>query len=98
MKSSGPVLASVIAAGIFACQPPAHAEKWSAIGLITTQIKGQEADVKVKEFEDFQTKELCVDFVSAYNKSPDYVGQGGTSGKVPRVDWNYEATCIQKEY
>ena len=97
MKTANPVLAALIAAAIFmAFQSPAIAERWSAIGLITTQVHGQEARVRDREFDDFDDKELCVEFVKTHNKNPDYVGEGGTSGHVPRVDWNYEGSCVQK--
>lgn len=99
MKPGNPVLAAVIAASIFlVCQSPAMAEKWSAIGILTTQVKGEEAHARYVEIDDFETHDLCKQVVNRESHSDDYIGQGGTNGKVPSVQWNYDANCVQKRH
>ena len=97
MKTANPVLAALVAASFFlAFQSPAMAEKWSAIGILTTQVKGEEAVARYVEIDDFESLEACAKVVLHESLSGDYIGKGGTNGKVPEVQWNYDAACIQK--
>ncbi len=60
-------------------------EKWSAIGILTTQVKGEEAHARYVEIDDFETLEMCRQVVGRESHSDDYIGQGGTrTGKCHR--------------
>lgn len=74
----------------------AAAEQWSAIGILTTQIKGQEAKVQYVEIDNFESEELCRQVVLRESYSEDYIGIGGTNHKLPSVQWNYDANCVLK--
>lgn len=72
------------------------AEKWSSVGILTTQIEGQDAVAKYVEIDDFGSEELCWRTVRRESKSDDYIGKGGTNNQLPVVQWNYDADCILK--
>ncbi|GKS68959.1 hypothetical protein W03_09630 [Nitrosomonas sp. PY1] len=75
---------------------PVFAEKWSAIGLLTTQVKNQQAKVEFVEIDDFESRDACMTMVMSEAMSNEYIGQGGTNGKIPPVQWNYDADCVLK--
>ena len=93
-----PLVLMTIVLLIAVASRPAFAEKWSAIGILTTQVKGEEAHARYVEIDDFETLDMCRQVVMRESHSDDYIGKGGTSGKVPSVQWNYDAHCIQKRY
>ncbi len=74
----------------------AMAEKWSAVGLLTTQVKGQSAKVEFLEIDDFESRDSCMNMVMSEAMSKEYIGQGGTNGRLPEVQWNYDADCWLK--
>lgn len=89
----------IVVTAVFIVNNPANAgEKWSAIGILTTQVKGEEAHARYVEIDDFETLEMCRQVVGRESHSDDYIGKGGTSGKVPSVQWNYDANCVQKRH
>ena len=99
MKSMNPIIAAIAVSAIFvACSDPAQAEKWSAVGILTTQVKGEEAHARYVEIDDFETLEMCRQVVGRESHSDDFIGKGGTNGKVPSVQWNYDANCVQKRF
>lgn len=70
--------------------------KWSAVGILTTQVQGKDPVARPIEIDDFESKELCDAVVKVESRSQDYLGLGGTNGSLPIVHWNYDADCIQK--
>jgi hypothetical protein len=71
-------------------------ENWSAVGLLTTEVKGKEAKADFISIDDFGSKNECVEFVEEQSKSSDFIGKGGTDQNVPEVQWNFDAICIKK--
>lgn len=92
------ILALIVTAVFVVFQSPAQAEKWSAVGILTTRVQGEEARAEFVEMDDFETAELCSRVVNRESHSDDFIGKGGTNGKVPQVQWNYDAHCIQKHH
>ena len=74
----------------------AIAEVWFAAGLLTTQVKGQAARVEFIETDGFDSKATCQHFVRSEAFSKEHIGVGGTSGKLPAVNWNYDGDCWLK--
>lgn len=71
-------------------------ERWAAIGIVETQIDGQEAEAKHAEFDNFAARDLCIAFIDPNSASDDYIGEGGTNNSMAKVNWNYDALCVQK--
>lgn len=73
------------------------AEKWSAIGLLTTKLEGQPAKVEALELDDFDSYESCIAVVKAESMSDNYIAKNnGTNSRLPSVHWNYDADCVLK--
>ncbi|MBA3756080.1 MAG: hypothetical protein H0X02_07610 [Nitrosomonas sp.] len=107
MKTFNPIIATVIFASFFmaAQQTKAEddklvrrsiAENWSAVGLLTTVVQGQEAKVEFISVDDFGTHDECEIFLKSQSESTDYIGKGGTNQNVPPVQWNFDGLCIKK--
>lgn len=73
------------------------AAEWTAVGMLTTQIKGQDPEVEFVRIPDFD-QDLCDSFLKAESHSSDHIGQGGTDGKVSAVQWNFDGKCIQTRH
>lgn len=74
----------------------AMAENWVALGLLTTQVKGQAANVEFVQVGDFESREACLAMVKSESMSSDYIGVGGTNGRLPQIQWNFDANCWLK--
>lgn len=90
------LLASIAAATLVLSQP-VSAEKWVALGLLTTQVKGNPAKVEFVQINDFDSRELCIAMVKSESMSSDYIGgRNGTNGHLPEIQWNFDANCWLK--
>ena len=74
----------------------AMAEVWFAAGLLTTQGKGQAAKVEFIETDGFDSRATCQHFINSEAFSKEHIGVGGTNGKLPAVNWNYDGDCWLK--
>lgn len=72
------------------------AETWTALGLLTTKVQGQPAKVELVEIDGFDSKQTCQFVVTSEAFSKEHIGVGGTNGKLPRVDWNFDGDCWLK--
>ena len=86
----------LIAAATLIFSQSAMAEKWVAVGLLTTQVKGSAAKVEFVRVDDFESLETCLAMVKSESMSSDYIGVGGTKGNLPEVQWNFDANCWLK--
>lgn len=75
----------------------ALAAEWAAVGMLTTQIKGQDPQVKFVRIPNFD-EDLCDRFLKVESHSDDFIGKGGTDGKVPGMQWNFDGKCIQTRH
>ena len=97
MKSINYLLAFFVITFLAVAAQAVNADpKWSAVGILTTQVQGKDPVARPIEIDDFESKELCDAVVKVESRSQDYLGQGGTNGSLPIVHWNYDADCIQK--
>ena len=87
---------TLIAAAVFlAFQSQAQAENWIAVGILTKQnVKMNYFDAEFVEIKGFKSRESCMQVVHGEANTDEYIGVGGTSGKVPGLHWNYDATCV----
>lgn len=87
---------ALLAAAVFlAMTAQAKAENWIAVGILTKQnVKMNYFDAEYVEIKGFKNRESCMQVVHGEANTDEYIGVGGTSGKVPGLHWNYDATCI----
>lgn len=85
-----------IAVAVFmAFQSQAHAENWSALGILTTHNpKMNHFKTEFVEIKGFKSREACEQVLTPQMETDEYIGKGGTNGKVPGLQWNYDATCV----
>ena len=74
----------------------ALAEKWSAVGILTTKVDGREAKARFMEIDDFESAEMCWETVKRYSHTREFIGEGGTNHHVPATQWNYDGDCVKK--
>ena len=43
--------------------------------------------------KEFKTCKMCKKYVDMYAYTEESVGRGGTDGRVPGFDWNFDGTC-----
>lgn len=93
---------AIVAALVFmGFQAPAEAQyfstgTWVCEGILTMQNdEHRYYESQHVRLGPFDTKERANAAVRMFAKSDEFIGEGGTNGHVDRVDWNYDATCIQ---
>lgn len=69
--------------------------KWGARGILTMQ--NRELNYFRTEYVEpdgrFDTEKDCYDHFRVVTSSNDYVGTGGTDGRVAEVQWNLDVLC-----
>ena len=77
----------------FICPANAKEGKWVAIGMATAwNADHQYLKTEVQKWE-FKTCKKSKEIVDLFAKTDEYVGEGGTNGHVPAIQWNYDGTC-----
>lgn len=91
-----------IAVAVFiAFQSQAHAQyygqgTWIAAGILTTQNREMNYfKTEYVQLGNFESRSRCLDVVKSFAMTDEYIGIGGTDNKVPGLQWNYDATCVQ---
>lgn len=102
MKKALIALAVVLIAGTgsvqaeerITCPEIDNSNNWSAHGILSSWNK--QIDYFKTEYVrvNFDACLKCKRFVDEAAYTKEFIGQGGTNGKVPGVQWNYDATCF----
>jgi hypothetical protein len=76
--------------------PLSHAANYTAVGILTTYNKQMNYfKTEFVQIPGFKSAEDCDAAIGKETGSDDYIGVGGTNGKVPGLQWNFDANCMK---